>query len=272
MDGFDYGLYVDTVIGAAAMYVFSLYHGFEGSVAFLRKMFPNRSNTFYDRCDFIVVTILGSVLGFKLLDPQHPPQAVMAGLGWVSAVTVVMNSIRPRAGKPLDSQRLTEEPNDGIDRVQAPEDEPAASQHPSDQPNEGTDSVAATEYEPPESQHLTEEPDERIDTAKPTEDEPPESKTESEATAAAPKSKSKSKPKPASKAGAKPASKHITEGTNEEINAVKPTIHGRPKPKPAPAPAPANREKDKVKGAAKPEKSPDIVIEPKNPSASNEDR
>lgn len=93
----DYGLYVVTLFGAASMYVFSLKKGFEGSISFLIKMFPERTNVFYDRLDFLVVTIMGSILGYLLLDPKQVHQALVAGLGWVSAVNVAMNNIDKEA-------------------------------------------------------------------------------------------------------------------------------------------------------------------------------
>jgi hypothetical protein len=98
MASVDYGLYSTTLIGAAAMYVFSLHQGFEGSVAFLKRMFPGKSDVFYDRFDFLVVTFLGSFIGYVLFEPKYYPQALSAGLGWVSAVNVVMNKIK-KAGK-----------------------------------------------------------------------------------------------------------------------------------------------------------------------------
>lgn len=93
MEHFDYALFSATLLGSFAMYVFSLQRGFAGAVAFLRKMFPDHSQVFYDRLDFFLVTITGSVIGFILFDPQRVHQALVAGLGWVSAVNVVMNKI-----------------------------------------------------------------------------------------------------------------------------------------------------------------------------------
>jgi uncharacterized membrane protein YbjE (DUF340 family) len=98
MPNIDYGLYAMTLFGSAAMYVFSLHQGFEGAVSFLKRMFPTRSAVFYDRVDFILVTIMGSVLGYILFDPKVAYQAITAGLGWVSAVNVVMNKIK-KSGK-----------------------------------------------------------------------------------------------------------------------------------------------------------------------------
>lgn len=94
MANIDYGLYATTLMGSAAMYVFSLHQGFEGAIKFLKRMFPNRSQVFYDRVDFILVTFLGSALGFILLEPKQAAQALTAGLGWVSAVSVVMNKAK----------------------------------------------------------------------------------------------------------------------------------------------------------------------------------
>ncbi|MFM0523027.1 hypothetical protein PQR08_37010 [Caballeronia jiangsuensis] len=102
MTPIDYGLYLTTLVGAAAMYVFSLHKGFNGCVPFLKRMFPGRSTVFYDRLDFLLVSFLGSFIGYRLLDPQHYPQALTAGLCWVSAVNVVM--------KPAETPNLAHSP------------------------------------------------------------------------------------------------------------------------------------------------------------------
>lgn len=94
MMNFDYAMYAATLLGCFAMYVFSLHQGFEGAIAFLKRMFPNHSQVFYDRVDFVLVIITGSLLGYILLEPVKYSQAVVAGLGWVSAVNVIMNKMK----------------------------------------------------------------------------------------------------------------------------------------------------------------------------------
>lgn len=87
----DFLLYLVTLLGATSTYIFSLNKGFEGATRFLRRMFPGRLKVFYDRLDFFLVIFVGSGLGFILFSPTTNPQALMAGLGWVSAVNVLLS-------------------------------------------------------------------------------------------------------------------------------------------------------------------------------------
>lgn len=56
-----------TMFGVMSMYVFSLMKGFEGAATFLRRMIPDHQQVFYDRLDFVVVVIAGSIIGYLLL-------------------------------------------------------------------------------------------------------------------------------------------------------------------------------------------------------------
>lgn len=89
----DFLLYLVTLLGAMSTYIFSLNRGFEGATRFLRRMFPGRSKVFYDRLDFFLVIFVGSGLGYILFNPTTNPQALMAGLGWVSTVNVLLSKI-----------------------------------------------------------------------------------------------------------------------------------------------------------------------------------
>ncbi len=90
----DYGLFAVTLLGSVAMYMFSLHQGFEGAVSFLKRMFPNRAQVFYDRVDFIVVTLFGSFIGYIIFEPSNTAKALTAGLGWISAISIIMNKIK----------------------------------------------------------------------------------------------------------------------------------------------------------------------------------
>jgi uncharacterized membrane protein YbjE (DUF340 family) len=83
--------YLITLFGAAAMYVFSLNKGFEGSLAWLKRMMPGKSAVFYDRLDFCVVVFAGSIIGTICFIPQNTFQALAAGFGWVGSINVLMN-------------------------------------------------------------------------------------------------------------------------------------------------------------------------------------
>ena len=83
--------YLTTLFGAAAMYIFSLNRGFEGAIAWLRRVFPGHEQVFYDRLDFIVVAIAGSIIGTISFHPAGTFEALAAGFGWVGAMQVLVH-------------------------------------------------------------------------------------------------------------------------------------------------------------------------------------
>jgi len=86
----DMTLYAKTLLGATATYIFALRRGFKGATEFLQTMFPDRPAVFYDRMDFLLVSVIGSMIGFLFYAPQTSAQALAAGLGWVSAINVAL--------------------------------------------------------------------------------------------------------------------------------------------------------------------------------------
>lgn len=90
--------YLTTLFGAAAMYVFSLNKGFEGALAWLKRVFPGHGQVFYDRLDFIIVVIAGSVIGTISFSPTGTFEALAAGFGWVGAMQILINRPEPREG------------------------------------------------------------------------------------------------------------------------------------------------------------------------------
>ncbi|MDX6496970.1 MAG: hypothetical protein QOG23_230 [Blastocatellia bacterium] len=87
--------YVITLFGAFCMYVFSLTRGFQGAISFLKKFFPGHSEVFYDRLDFFVVILAGSIIGTIFFSPNSALQALAAGFGWVGAVNVLLSPKGP---------------------------------------------------------------------------------------------------------------------------------------------------------------------------------
>lgn len=81
-----------TLFGATAMYVFSLQKGFKGAGMFLRRFFPGKSEIFYDRMDFCLVVMFGSVIGTIFFAPQSSFAALAAGFGWVGATNTLLAS------------------------------------------------------------------------------------------------------------------------------------------------------------------------------------
>jgi hypothetical protein len=87
--------YVTTLFGASAMYVFSLFKGFNGSVPALKKLLPNRAEVFYDRLDFLILVFTGSIIGTIFFHPQDTLQALSAGFGWSGAINVLVSQRGP---------------------------------------------------------------------------------------------------------------------------------------------------------------------------------
>lgn len=85
-----FGLYLVTLFGAIAMYVFGAHKGFEGSVGFLRRILPNRAELFYHRTDFVLVSFIGSIVGIIVFNPSNAFQALAAGCGWVGSLNMLL--------------------------------------------------------------------------------------------------------------------------------------------------------------------------------------
>jgi uncharacterized membrane protein YbjE (DUF340 family) len=92
-------LFLLTLCGAIALYLFSLSKGFQGSVPVLRKLFPGRRDAFYDRLDFVIVIFLGSIIGTVFFVPTNSAQALAAGFGWISAVNILTASQTKTSGR-----------------------------------------------------------------------------------------------------------------------------------------------------------------------------
>lgn len=83
--------YFITLFGAMALQIFALFRNFNGAETFLKKFFPGkRSETFYNRADFCICVIIGSIIGFIFFNPQNAMEALAAGFSWQGAITVMM--------------------------------------------------------------------------------------------------------------------------------------------------------------------------------------
>jgi hypothetical protein len=88
-----------TLFGATAMYVFSLQKGFKGAGLFLRRFFPGKSEIFYDRMDFLLVVMFGSVIGTIFFWPGSAIAALAAGFGWVGATNTLLSAHHPAGSR-----------------------------------------------------------------------------------------------------------------------------------------------------------------------------
>jgi hypothetical protein len=83
------GYYLVALFGSLAMYVLSLNNRMPVCTPVMRKLFPGRRELFYDWADFVVVVLVGSVIGSIVFQPKSVLPALAAGFGWVGAVSML---------------------------------------------------------------------------------------------------------------------------------------------------------------------------------------
>src|SRR3954469_4290327 len=81
-------------IGCAAGRVFPFQREFQGSREFLEHMFPDRTMLFYERADFFVTCIMGSILGMIIVQPNSVHTALATGLGWPFIVRFLVEGMK----------------------------------------------------------------------------------------------------------------------------------------------------------------------------------
>jgi hypothetical protein len=81
-------------IGCAAGRVFPFQREFQGSREFLEHMFPGRTLLFYERADFFISCILGSILGMLLVQPTSVHTALATGLGWPFIIRFLVEGMK----------------------------------------------------------------------------------------------------------------------------------------------------------------------------------
>lgn len=83
--------YFQTWLGSVCGHVLSLYSDeFKGSKPFLEKMFPNQSDTFYFRLDFLILPLIGSLLACVLLEPSNIKTCIFSGLSWSGTIIALL--------------------------------------------------------------------------------------------------------------------------------------------------------------------------------------
>jgi hypothetical protein len=81
-------------IGCAAGRVFPFQREFQGSREFLEHMFPGRTPLFYERTDFLVSCVMGSILGMLIVQPVSVHTALATGLGWPFIVRFLLEGMK----------------------------------------------------------------------------------------------------------------------------------------------------------------------------------
>lgn len=89
-------------IGCAAGRVFPFQREFQGSREFLEHMYPGRTSLFYERADFFVSCVMGSLLGMLIVQPTSVHTALATGLGWPFIVRFLVEGMKT-SGRPPES-------------------------------------------------------------------------------------------------------------------------------------------------------------------------
>jgi hypothetical protein len=89
-------------IGCAAGRVFPFQREFQGSREFLEHMFPGHKLVFYERTDFFVTCVMGSILGMLIVQPASVHTALATGLGWPFIVRFLVEGMKS-TGRPPDN-------------------------------------------------------------------------------------------------------------------------------------------------------------------------
>jgi hypothetical protein len=87
-------------IGCAAGRMFPFQREFQGSREFLEHMFPGRTLLFYERTDFFVTCIMGSILGMIIVQPASVHTALATGLGWPFIIRFLVEGMKATGHPP----------------------------------------------------------------------------------------------------------------------------------------------------------------------------
>jgi hypothetical protein len=94
-------------IGCAAGRVFPFQREFQGSREFLEHMFPGHTQVFYERTDFFLSCIMGSILGMLIVQPTSVHTALATGLGWPFIVRFLVEGMKA-SGRPTERTERAE--------------------------------------------------------------------------------------------------------------------------------------------------------------------
>lgn len=84
-------IFLQTWLGAVCAHLLSLYSDdFKGVIPFVKKIWPNKSDTFYCRIDFLILPLIGALLAYVLLDPASLKSSIFAGLSWSGTLIAML--------------------------------------------------------------------------------------------------------------------------------------------------------------------------------------
>jgi len=78
-------------LGTICTHLLSLYDvDFKGTIPFLKKLIPSKSEAFYFRIDFVILPIIGALLAYVLLEPTSLKSSFFAGISWSGALMAIL--------------------------------------------------------------------------------------------------------------------------------------------------------------------------------------
>lgn len=88
---FDGIIFFQTWLGALCTHLLSLYSDdFNGTITFIKKLIPNKSDAFYFRIDFVILPIIGALLAYVLLEPSSLKSSIFAGISWSGTLIAIL--------------------------------------------------------------------------------------------------------------------------------------------------------------------------------------
>jgi len=85
--------FVLTWVGALVGHILSLYKPeFRRTLPFVKQMLPGKSETFYFRIDFLILPLIGALLGRYLIDPVEVENAIFTGLTWSGTLLALLKT------------------------------------------------------------------------------------------------------------------------------------------------------------------------------------
>ncbi|HLO74627.1 hypothetical protein B0I03_101559 [Flavobacterium aquaticum] len=80
-----------TWLGALCTHLLSLYSDdFNGTIPFIKKLIPNKSEAFYFRIDFVILPVIGALLAYVLLEPSSLKSSIFAGISWSGTLIAIL--------------------------------------------------------------------------------------------------------------------------------------------------------------------------------------
>ena len=90
--------YIDSVLGAFVLYVFSLGKGLPTADEFLKRLLPHASVPTRTFLDVILTVLLGAYVGILIVEPTTPRHGFIAGLGWVATFNTLTSPNARQSG------------------------------------------------------------------------------------------------------------------------------------------------------------------------------